>query len=112
MRGLKTGGKDFGPEHQAWGRPRIPEDIKRAREATRFQFERIAHNFLTYTPAELANAANNPQTPALEATVASIVLKALAGEAFALALLLERSIGIGKRGTRTPVSAHSFEMGK
>lgn len=93
--GRKTGGKDFlegnpgGP-----GRPRLPEDLKEARRAVKLEFEQIAQRLIRLPVPEVTRLAKSGETSALEAVVATIIVKAWSqGDQTRLNFLLDRLIG-------------------
>lgn len=90
--GRKTGGRDFQPGNP--GRPPLPEDLKQARKLLRDDFERISHGLLQLSKTKLQEVMKDPDTPALELLVASIIAKGVSGgDQHRTEFLLDRLIG-------------------
>src|SRR5687768_16998427 len=76
------------------GRPRLPEDIKEARQLNRVEFERVANKFLYMTAVEIQAAVRAPETTGLELMVGSIIAKGIKnGDHQRLSFVLDRLIG-------------------
>lgn len=77
-KGKKTGGRDWkkGESGNPNGGPRLPSDVRAARDMSKAEFISTASRFLKLTAAELTAVAENPQSTALELVVASIIQKA------------------------------------
>lgn len=77
-KGRKTGGRDFVPGKPGGpGRPPLPPEVKEARRLTKTEFERIANRYLWTTEAGLEASAMDPETPAMERLIISILLTAI-----------------------------------
>lgn len=59
------------------GKPKLPEDIKKARTLNQLELERVCNRQLYMTRLELAAVARDPGSTMLELTVASILGKAM-----------------------------------
>jgi len=92
----KTGGRDWKPGQSGNldGRPATPKDVKDGRIANRVQLERILAKFLGLGREELKAIMGNPETPAMELLVASILVKAITnGDYTRAAFLFDRAFG-------------------
>jgi hypothetical protein len=95
-RGKKTGGRDFKPGQIANpnGAPRVPEEVKIARQLSQNQLILIFNKLLHMTGAELKAHWNNPETPVFERIVAKILNQAdVLGDHHRLDFILNRLIG-------------------
>lgn len=95
-KGKKTGGRDFlpGQSGNPNGQPKVPQEIKDARQLTKLELERLLNKYMVMTKDEVQEALKNPATPALELMIGSIVAKAVSGgDDKRLNFLLERMIG-------------------
>ena len=95
-KGKKTGGRDFKPGES--GNPKgaqaIPTDLKQARQLTRLELERVLNRYIHMTKAEIVKAAQNPDTPAIELMVASLISRATnEGDHKRISFLLDRLVG-------------------
>jgi hypothetical protein len=76
------------------GRPKLPEDIKKARKLNQVELERAVNHLLFCTRDELQAIVKNPETPMLEVMVASIMAQAATkGDQMRLEFVLARLIG-------------------
>lgn len=95
-RGKKTGGRNFVPGvvTNPNGRPRIPQDLKLAREAHKHLVESKIYELKQHSKEELKELAKNASTDALTAALATIIVKAIeGGDTQRLNFLLDRTIG-------------------
>lgn len=78
-KGRKTGGRDFPPgvSGNPKGGPGLPQDLKNARKLNQVEIERICNRYLYANSEELMLAFADPQLPAIEKIVISILLTAL-----------------------------------
>lgn len=84
----------FKPGNPGGGRPRLPEDIKEARKALKFEFERTGMSQLRSTSDQLKKILSSPESSALEMATASIILKAVTkSDHLRLDFILNRLIG-------------------
>lgn len=94
--GRKTGGRDIKPGEvrNPNGRPRLPEELKKARKLTADKFEMAVNRFLFGTKEEIAEASRNPETKVIDLLIASILHKAIVGgDEKRLQFVLDRLIG-------------------
>ena len=76
------------------GRPKLPEDINKARTLNRIEFERVLNRYLYMSKAEIMKAAQDPGTPALELMIASMISKGTnEGDHLRIEFLISRVIG-------------------
>jgi len=76
------------------GRPKLPEDVKEARQLNRVEFERIVNRHLWMTKAQLQEAIKDPAAPLIETMVGTLIAKAIqAGDHIRLEFILCRLIG-------------------
>lgn len=75
--GRKTGGRDFVKGDPRCGRLPLPPEVKAARRLNKTEFERITNRYVWSTEAELLDAKANPETPAIERVLISILLEAI-----------------------------------
>ena len=57
------------------GRAKTPPDILHARQITRNELERVLNRYIYMTKSEIIRAAQDPETPALELMIASLISK-------------------------------------
>lgn len=89
------------------GRPKLPEDIRRAQLLTSQDFIRVGNKLLQMSTVDIQKILDNPTANALEAVVAAVIQKAVkAGDSKALDMLLDRLIG--KAPDIMPVDKHSI----
>ena len=73
------------------GRAKIPPDILEARQMSRHELERILNRYIFMTKAEIIKAAQDPNTPALELMIASLISKGTnEGDYRRISFLLDR----------------------
>jgi hypothetical protein len=76
------------------GRPKVPEDLKRARAFTKIEVSKILARHLDKSRRELNLLIQDPDTPALEAFVASLMVQGIrTGDERRLNFLFDRIIG-------------------
>jgi hypothetical protein len=95
-KGFKSGGRDFQPGQSGNpnGRPPLPDEVKKARKISSAEFIRVATVMMNLTKDEIIAKVKNPETPALELIVASILAKGIElGDDKRLNMLLDRTIG-------------------
>lgn len=80
-KGQKTGGRDFPPgvSGNPHGRPKVPDDVRAAREADAIELARVLHHVLGLTKKELTARFKDPKTPALERMIVQLVRSACWG---------------------------------
>jgi hypothetical protein len=71
-------GNQYGKVHSK-GRPKFPVEQKMAQKLTRTKFRAITMRYLGHTRGELESIARNPETPAIDMVVISILIKAIKG---------------------------------
>lgn len=73
------------------GRAKTPPDILEARQMSRHELERILNRYIRMTKAEIIKAAQDPNTPALELMIASLISKGTnEGDYRRISFLLDR----------------------
>lgn len=82
------------------GRPKLPEDIARARQVTNQDVERSIHAMLQMTEAELSVVLGQPETKNLDRLLASILEKGMKGDIFRASFILDRA---GARLPQAPI---------
>ena len=93
--GRKTGGKDF-PKGNSYspGRPRVPEDVKLARQMNKEEFTRLCNKYINCSGDELAAILKDKSTPAIALIVVQILAKGIhAGDERRLRFFLDYMIG-------------------
>lgn len=76
------------------GRPKLPEDIKKARQLNQVEFERAVNRFLYMTREEMQATLKDPATPMIEIMIGSIMAQgAQKGDQLRLEFVLNRIIG-------------------
>lgn len=76
------------------GRPKLPEELRKAKEMTKADFLDIATKFLKLTKEELQAKAKDPKTTAVELVVASVIAKCIStGDQKRINFLLEWMFG-------------------
>lgn len=61
------------------GRPALPEDIKEARKLNAVELERTLNKIIWMKKGEIKTLISDPDTPAFESLIASIVVKGISG---------------------------------
>jgi hypothetical protein len=90
------GGRRFQPGQSGnpGGRPKTPEHLKKIRELRPEEVKLLLAKYARMTKRELASAAQDDTTPAIELIIASIVVDAIKkSDAQKLNFILDRSIG-------------------
>lgn len=76
------------------GRPKLPDDILRAKALNRVEFQRLLNEFLTLDRAALEAKLKDPKTSMLELAVGNIVSKAAKdGDQQRLTFVIEHLLG-------------------
>ena len=76
------------------GKPKVPDDIAKARKLNQQELERVVNKYLWLDRAALQEAVKDPATPMLELMVASIMAQAAQkGDQQRLEFILQRLIG-------------------
>jgi hypothetical protein len=94
--GRKTGGKNFKPGQcgNPSGRPKVPEDVKAARELNKAGVQLAASKLANMTVTQLRAMIQDPNTPVLEMMFGSVILKCITtGDSGRLELILNRTAG-------------------
>lgn len=94
--GKKTGGRNFAPGKSGnpKGRPRLPVDIKGARELNRLELERMLNAYAFKSLAQIKQATKDSSLPIFEGIIAQILLKAhQGGDIWRADFVLNRLIG-------------------
>lgn len=96
MARVKAGGRDWAPGQSGNpnGRPKLPQDVKEARELTRASFTRLINKYLHSTPDVLKEVITNPTSLVIDAIVCKILLECgQKGDTMRLAFIIERLLG-------------------
>ena len=95
--GKKTGGKNFEKGHPptpGGGRPRVPEDVKLARQMNKEEFTRLCNKYVNCGADELKAIMKDPTTPAIVLIVVQILAKGIQhGDDRRLRFFLDYMIG-------------------
>ena len=76
------------------GKPKVPDDIRKARTLNQIELERTVNRYLYMDRAQVQEAIKNPETPMIELMVASIMAQAAQkGDERRLEFILQRMIG-------------------
>ena len=94
-KGKKTGGRDFPKGHKfGKGRPKIPEEVKKARELNKAQASLILNKYFWQSEAELKKVMNDPKVSIGEKGIVAILMKAKKdGDQHKMEWLFQRLIG-------------------
>lgn len=91
-KGKKTGGRDFQLGHHI-GRPRLPEEIKKARKLTTATFTELANELLYLSRAGLKDRLESKETPVLELLLGKTIESAISsGNLQKIQIILEKLI--------------------
>lgn len=110
--GVKTGGRDFKPGEcgNPNGRPRVPDDLKKARKANKVEVERILNEYAHLTLSELKERMNDPATTVMELLLAKIITEGIKkGDQMKLNFIWDRTAGPVK--TKLSVDGGEDEKG-
>jgi len=111
-KGKKTGGRNFKPGNRAnpKGRPRIPADLKKARQINGQEFARTCNRFLFQTLQELERDLKGGRLNVLEHLIAFLLKKACSeGDPSRVAFIFDRVLG---RPPSAPADFSFFEEEK
>ncbi len=93
-RGVKTGGRNFGPDNPPKGRPKVPEDLRAAREMVKADFELACATLLKGSRSELDKILTSPTATVTQLVVANILEKTISGgDNGRFNFILDRMIG-------------------
>jgi len=93
---MKQRGKPFQPGQSGNinGRPSLPQELKKAMQMNRVDFQELLIKYLSYSPQELAVAQSSKDTKALDRIVIAVIINAInKGDQQRLDFLLNRIIG-------------------
>lgn len=96
MQGRKTGGRNWEPGQSGNpnGRPKTPDDLKKALRMTKIEFQELLVKYLSFSLADLKAANENANTTALDRIVISVITNAIKkGDQQRLDFLMNRIIG-------------------
>jgi hypothetical protein len=96
MKGKKTGGRDWqaGQSGNPNGRVKFPPDVKKARTLNLVEATRALNKYIYMTREELLEAANSPETVALDLMIIRVIVESgKTGDHHRLGFLFDRLIG-------------------
>lgn len=95
--GVKTGGKDFGPDNpppKSPGAPKLPEAVRDLRKLTVEEVELMISTLLTATESEIEAVKEDPATPVIKKIVCNVLGRTYeTGSMGQFDMLLNRVIG-------------------
>jgi hypothetical protein len=93
-KGKKTGGRGFQKGHKFSTGPRLPDEIKKARELSTNEFVRIANLYRTMTVEQVeVKIKNRSTTEIFEVAIMAWLMRSANGDYQAFELFLQRLIG-------------------